>query len=58
MNATDEMIELIYDLFNQGCRFESMKPDSIYDHMFISAYEEAQAFLIKVGRIKAEECKY
>ena len=58
MKTTEEMIELIYNLFNQSCRFESMKPDSIYDHMFISVYEEAQAFLIEVGRIEKDECKY
>lgn len=54
-DTKDEMIELIFDLFNQGCRFET-KEGFHYDHMFISTYEEAQSFLLKVGKITQKEC--
>ena len=45
------LIDMIFDLFNQACRFKNG-----YDHMCISIYEEAQEFLIEMGRIKQEEC--
>ena len=47
----DVLIDMIFDLFNQACRFKNG-----YDHMCISTYEEAQEFLIEIGRIKQEEC--
>ena len=50
----NDLIELIYDLFVQACRM----PDDMYDHQFISTYEDAQRFLISIGRIKQEDCRY
>uniref|UniRef100_A0A6M3LPA5 Uncharacterized protein n=1 Tax=viral metagenome TaxID=1070528 RepID=A0A6M3LPA5_9ZZZZ len=48
------LIDLILELFNQACRIEG---DEIrYSHDGISIYKDAQAFLIKEGRIKREEC--
>ena len=45
------LIDMIFGLFNQACRVKNG-----YDHMCISIYEEAQEFLIEMGRIKKEEC--
>ena len=45
--------ELILDLFVQGCKMPSGK----YNHCFLSAYEEAQRYLIERGIIKAEDCE-
>jgi len=47
--------ELILSLFCQGC---SGGKDGKYNHLFISAYEEAQAYLINNGIIKQEECEH
>ena len=48
----NEAQELILDLFRQAC----LTADSTYDHMYISAYEEAQAYLQKQGDISKDEC--
>lgn len=47
--------DLILDLFAQVCQRQT---DDKYDHMFISAYEEAQKYLIDHGIIEQEECRY
>ncbi len=54
----DEARELVYDCFNQACQIESdhTAEGTLYDHMFISSYEEAQAQLLKWGVIKVENC--
>ncbi len=61
----DDLIEMIYDLFSQACRRDfsvvlngNLKRAWHYDHMCISAYEQAQDFLVSVGRIKEEECTF
>lgn len=50
----DEMAELILDLFSQGTLLDHKH----YNHMCISAYENAQEWLIKHGLVKPEECVY
>jgi len=53
----EKLIDIIFDLFNQACRIDT--PDGYkYHHMFISAYEEAQRFLIAEGIILKNECYY
>ena len=49
------LIDMIFGLFNQACRLET-SDGYIYDHMCLSIYQEAQEFLIEMGRIKEEEC--
>ena len=49
------LIELIHDLFRQGCYDDGLGK---YSHDCISTYREAQAFLIAEGVIKKEECVF
>jgi len=50
----DEMAELILDLFAQGTLLDG----GHYNHMCMSAYENAQEWLIKHNLIKQDECVY
>lgn len=45
--------QLIFDLFAQGCQ-----RNGIYDHDCISAYENAQAYLVRHEIIREDECGY
>lgn len=47
--------ELIFDLFVQGCQ-RGDPEDPRYDHGCVSAYENAQGYLISHGIITAENC--
>lgn len=50
----DEMAELVLDLFAQGTLLDGEH----YNHMCMSAYENAQEWLIKHNLIKQDECVY
>lgn len=56
----DELIELIFSLFNQACRQENLnrkgEPQVLYDHMFLSTYKEAQEVLLQEGIIEPKNC--
>mgnify|MGYP003387018061 CR=1 FL=1 len=58
----EESQEVVWDVFNQSCQInhygikELNDHEFLYDHMHLSAYEGAQDYLIKIGRIKPEEC--
>ncbi len=54
--AFDEIVESLSDCFNQACREDKGEQNPKYDHMCLSAYENAQDLLIKLGKIKEEEC--
>jgi hypothetical protein len=49
-NAND----MIFELFRQVC----LTPNGKYNNYGISSREQAQAYLIKIGKIKLEECVY
>jgi hypothetical protein len=53
-DEVEAMADLIMSMFSQGC----MMPDGLYSHDCISAWEEAQAWLIEHDMIKPEQCKY
>jgi len=55
----DETRELVFDVFSQACQvdFDREKQEGTYDHMALSAYEDAQAALIEWGTIRADQCK-
>lgn len=53
VNDRDQLVESIFDLFNQAC----LMPDGMYSHDFISTYEEAQAFLLREGKITEDQCR-
>jgi hypothetical protein len=46
--------ELILEMFIQACTDN----DGMLNHFFISTYEEAQQYLLKLKRIKKTQCKY
>ena len=49
--------DLVFELFNQACnlwRMGDQRPR--YDTFCESTYEDAQAYLINIGRVKPEEC--
>jgi hypothetical protein len=45
--------ELVFSLFDQACNIEG-----IYNHDCISCYEEAQRYLISIGKINKVDCKF
>ena len=51
--------ELVFDVFSQACQvgFDREKQEGTYDHMALSAYEDAQGALIEWGTIRADQCK-
>jgi len=58
MTADEEeyLLELILDLFAQGCYLRDVGGRSMYDHSCISIYEEAQKLLLEKKMIKEEQC--
>jgi hypothetical protein len=50
----NEQDEIILDLFAQGCSTINGK----YNHSCISAYENAQEYLLRKGLIKKEDCEF
>jgi len=50
------LLELILDLFAQGCYLRDVGGRKIYDHSFTSVYEEAQKLLLEKKMIKKEQC--
>jgi len=48
--------ELIFNLFAQACEETGSDGEAKYDHYCMSAYEQAQAYLIEEGIIKEEDC--
>lgn len=56
-SVSDDLLETIHELFSQSCyQHEQADGSGVYDHMCISAYEEAQSILIEHNRIKKEQC--
>lgn len=59
-NPVEDLLEDLYDMFNQHCQIEYKehlgKYYIKYDHMCLSSNEDAQYTLIKYGRIKESEC--
>jgi hypothetical protein len=53
-----ELVEMIYDLFNQSCQTGFISNRPVFHHMCISAYEDAQDFLIQHGIIDGSQCEY
>lgn len=53
MKLTEEQ-QLILDLFEQEC----LQKNKRYCHHFISAFENAQKYLIEKKIIKKERCEY
>ena len=55
----DEARAMVFDLFNQACQvdWDLVKNEGTYDHMALSAYEDAQAALIEWGVIRPDQCK-
>jgi len=51
-----DLLELIHDLFSQGCYLKEGDGKSMYDHSCTSVYEEAQRLLMKEDLIKKEQC--
>lgn len=56
----EDLKEHLMSCFSQGTHIRpdyAKQPDKwVYDHMCLSAYEDAQDFLIGQGMIKKEEC--
>jgi len=59
LSERDAARELVFDVFSQACQvdFDREKNEGIYDHMALSAYEDAQAALIEWGVIREDQCK-
>ena len=55
----DEARGMVFDVFTQACQvdYDRAKNEGIYDHMALSAYEDAQAALIEWGVIREDQCK-
>lgn len=53
-DAVRELLDVLYELFDQACR----NGCRAFNHDHISAYEEAQRLLIKYGIVLEEECVY
>ena len=53
----DELLEALMDCFGQSCDFAGPTEPPRYDHMCLSAFENAQELLIKYGKIKASEVR-
>ena len=53
MNDREYLVDLIFEMFRQGCLIGGK-----YNHLCISTYQEAQAFLLKEGKIEKEDCRY
>ncbi len=51
-----EAQEIAMGLFHQACAVHPLDDHPRYDHECTSAYEEAQEYLIDIGRVKPEEC--
>lgn len=47
--------QIIFDMFRQECL---QKNNGKYCHHFMSAFEEAQRYLIRKKIIKKEQCEY
>jgi len=54
-----EAQRMVFDVFSQACQvdFDREKQEGTYDHMALSAYEDAQAALIEWGIIRPDQCK-
>ncbi len=51
--------ELILDMFTQACgETDRETGKTMYRHLFISSYENAQYYLIARGIISKDECYY
>lgn len=48
----DTLKRLVIDMFEQSCVTQSQ----MYNHHFLSAYENAQRYLIEIGEIDEEDC--
>lgn len=59
-NKLADALDHLLSCFSQGTHVRPNyvnNPDKwVYDHMCLSAYEDAQDFLIELGMIKLEEC--
>jgi len=54
-----EQADHIFDLFSQSCMTDDKTEDGrpMFDHMFVSTWEDAQAFLLRRGKITTDQCK-
>lgn len=50
--------ELILSLFEQACGKTDENGVQRYNHSFISAYEQAQSYLVKWEIISEKDCEY
>jgi len=51
------LLDLLADVFCQACDKSPDLDQPQYDHGFLCAYEQAQEFLLAMGKIKEGECQ-
>lgn len=56
ISMLEDAQEAVFDCFNQACSGPETEYGK-YDHMCLSAYENAQDLLIQWGKIKPTECQ-